>query len=138
MKTINDDNDLLVFPENYPQMDRISYIKGYKNLEAGGEIEILSVKNNSLTARVRSQNTTFVNHSQSFYPGWKAYIDGRPTPIYLVNGVIQGIEVPPGDHIVKFIYDPLSLKVGAAISIMALLIAFGFIVYEKRRHNTNV
>ena len=61
-------------------MDRISYVKGSNNLKTDGSIDILEVKNNSLQALVKSQNGTFVNHAQAYYPGWKAYVDGKKRP----------------------------------------------------------
>ena len=125
-------------PNKHGGLDRVSYVEGIKDKETSGTLEILSVKNNSLTARVSSEEGTFVNHSQSFYPGWKAYIDGQPVPIHLVNGVIQGVEVPPGDHIVKFVYSPMSLKIGALISLVALCIAAGYIIFENGRNKSPV
>ncbi len=129
--SIESDAALRKSPEDYPRTDRISYIKGFKNLKTDGNIEILKVKNNSLQGRVISQRGTFVNHAQAYYPGWKAYIDGKPVPIYLVNGLIQGVEVPPGTHIVDFVFDPSSLKIGAAISAVAILIASAMVFMEE-------
>ena len=136
VESIQNDASLRKNPEDYPDMNRISYVQDYKDLVTGGNLNIISIKNNSVTARVNSETTTFVNHAQSFYPGWKAYIDEQRTQIRLVNGVIQGVEVPPGEHIVEFVYAPLSLQVAATISTIALLIAIGFIVYEANGHNT--
>jgi uncharacterized membrane protein YfhO len=114
-------------------MDRISYVEGFKSFSTGGDLEILSINNNSLSARVSSDSPTFVVHSQSYYPGWKAYVDDMPAHIYLVNGVVQGIEVPAGEHIVKFRYDPWSVKIGVAISILALLSAAFYLLWEKQK-----
>jgi hypothetical protein len=136
VKNIIDDNDILKNPTNYPQMDKIDYIKGSNDFTTGGKLEIIDIKNNSLSARVISTNKTFVNHAQSYFPGWKAYIDGKSTPIYLVNGVIQGIEVPPGEHTIRFVYDPLSLKIGALLTFAGILFGLVFIILE-RKHKVN-
>jgi uncharacterized membrane protein YfhO len=37
-------------------------------------------------------------------PGWKAYVDSIPTPIYRTNYLFQGILVPKGDHTVVVQY----------------------------------
>ena len=136
VKTITNDDDILQDPDRYPQMDRISYVNGIDDFTTGGELEILAVKNNSLTARVFSENPTFINHTQRYYPGWKAFIDGKPTPIYLVNGVIQGIEVPAGEHLIEFVYAPISLKIGGALSLLGLVLGLIY-VYEEIHKESN-
>jgi hypothetical protein len=133
VKNIENENSLREKPEDYPDLDKISYINGINNYSTDGSLIIMSISNNRLTARVIADNITFVNHAQSYYPGWKAYIDGKQTNIYLVNGIIQGIKVPSGNHIIKFIYDPISFKIGAFISITSLLLSVLFIVFKRKR-----
>ncbi|MCB0168738.1 MAG: YfhO family protein, partial [Anaerolineae bacterium] len=48
----------------------------------------------------------------TYYPGWIATVDGDPTPIYPANTIGRAIFVPPGEHMVKFQYRPLSFSVG--------------------------
>lgn len=84
-------------------------------------------KTNSVTAEIVTEKQTFVNFSQNYFPGWKAYIDGNDTPIYMVNGLIQGIEVPVGIHEIKFVYKPVLIYFSAFGSILSLLLV-GFAI----------
>lgn len=59
--------------------------------------------------------------SDNFYPGWTATIDDQPTPIYRANYTFRAVVVPAGKHEVKFIYQPLSVKLGLIISAVSLL-----------------
>jgi len=43
-----------------------------------------------------------------YYPGWRAIIDGTPTPIYRANILFRAIEMPKGKHTVRFEYAPFS------------------------------
>lgn len=55
------------------------------------------------------------------YPGWRATIDGKPAPILRADHAIQAITVPAGHHTVVFTFDPWSVKLGGALSLLSLL-----------------
>jgi uncharacterized membrane protein YfhO len=59
--------------------------------------------------------------TDAHYPGWRALTDGLETPIYRADLLFRAVYLPAGQHRVEFIYDPLSFKLGAAISLVALL-----------------
>ncbi len=70
--------------------------------------------------------------SEQYYPGWKASIDGKPAPIYAVDGIFRGVFLEKGSHLVKFTYRPASFIIGAFISIGALFISFVFIILDRK------
>lgn len=61
--------------------------------------------------------------SEVFYPGWKATVDGVPSDILRAQYALRGVALPAGNHQVDFVFDPVSLKVGAAVSAVTLLAA---------------
>jgi 4-hydroxybenzoate polyprenyltransferase len=71
--------------------------------------------------RAVTDRPRFLVLSESWSPGWRAALDGQPTPIYRTNYVIQGVVVPPGDHTVSLVYDPPAFRWGVAISLVALV-----------------
>ncbi|MEE8380426.1 MAG: YfhO family protein, partial [Thermodesulfobacteriota bacterium] len=71
--------------------------------------------------RTQSPGQSFLILSDTYYPGWKAFIDGRETTIYKTNGIVRGTFVSPGTHLVRFVYSPLSFKIGTLVSISTLL-----------------
>ncbi|MCC7371303.1 MAG: YfhO family protein [Chloroflexi bacterium] len=58
-----------------------------------------------------------------YHRGWRARVDGQPAPVYLANFLFRAVALPPGPHTVELEFDPLSLRVGAAISVAVLLFA---------------
>ncbi|WP_375772180.1 YfhO family protein [Archangium gephyra] len=58
--------------------------------------------------------------SDSHYPGWEATLDGAPVPVRRANAVMRAVRVPPGAHSVRFDYRPLSFRLGALLSVLAL------------------
>ena len=59
--------------------------------------------------------------SDSYYPGWRAAVDGRPVPLLRTNVILRGVPVPAGRHQVRLWFDPLSVRLGFALSALALV-----------------
>ena len=61
--------------------------------------------------------------TDTYHRGWKARVDGAETPVYLANFLFRAIRLPPGPHTVELVFDPLSLRLGRAISLATLAFA---------------
>lgn len=66
-----------------------------------------------------------------FYPGWTAYVDGKPARIYRVNGIVRGVLLEKGTHRVTFHYSPLSFKIGLVLSGIGLLTITVLMVWRR-------
>lgn len=83
--------------------------------------------------RVRSESGgEFLLLEQNF-PGWKAYIDGKETPIHRARIAFQGIHVPNGEHVIEFRFRSQALRAGAAMSLAALAVLIVVVRGSKRR-----
>ncbi len=71
--------------------------------------------------------------SEVYYPAWKAYVDGRPVPVYVANTVLRAVPVPAGDHIVELRYESTALRAGIALSLLAYLTLAALCVAALRR-----
>lgn len=83
------------------------------------------------SAKTSSEGQGFVVFSESFFPGWNAYIDGVETQIYKVNGLTQGVIIPSGEHNIEFRYKPLSLYIGLVL--FAITIVYVIFLLRKKR-----
>ena len=67
------------------------------------------------------------------YPGWKLYVDGKPTEILTTNRLMRGVPLSEGTHRIVFVYDPMSARMGMAISASGLVIAAGVLMRSRVR-----
>jgi len=75
-----------------------------------------------------------VTVSQSFYTPWKAYVDGAPVRLWRANHAFQALEVPAGEHRVRWRYEDRQFRLGAIISGATLLLILGaFLIPDCRR-----
>lgn len=68
----------------------------------------------------------------SWYPGWRAFVDGKITPIYRVNGCFRGVVVPEGKHVVRFVYRPLLVYASGIVSLLTTLFLFLMILIRRK------
>ena len=69
--------------------------------------------------------------SDTYYPGWQAYVDGVEQRLLLANHVFRAVEVPEGARQVVFQYKSFSFRLGAWTSAGALGI-FAFLLFWSR------
>lgn len=89
------------------------------------------VTNSHIQINTSSNIDTYLVVLDSFYPGWKAFIDGKQTIIHRTNYNFRGIILPKGIHSVEFKYVPGSLKYGAVISGISMIIILLFLIIPK-------
>jgi hypothetical protein len=58
--------------------------------------------------------------SQTYYPTWKAYIDGEPAKLWRANYAFQAVEVPAGKHQIQLRYEDRTFLLGALLSVTGL------------------
>ena len=93
---------------------------------------------NSLTYETSSKFDEFSVFSEIYYKdGWKSYIDGKLQPYTNVNYILRGLEIPKGEHIIKFKFEPSVIKTGNTISLISyalmLLIPVSWFFYYKKK-----
>ncbi len=85
------------------------------------DVAIVEDQGSRVGVRARLTCASMIVVSDTFYPGWIAYVDGVSAPIYAVNGAMRGVIVPAGAHSVTMRYRPLSVFMGAALSLIGII-----------------
>jgi hypothetical protein len=75
-----------------------------------------------LEAEVNASAPTLVVIAQSFYPAWRATVDGVNTPLLRANLAFQAVPIPVGQHHVRLVYADAMFRIGAVISVGSLVL----------------
>jgi hypothetical protein len=90
-----------------------------------GEATVTQYGPRRVRITVQAVGPSYLFLSDTYYPGWKAFIDGEETAIMRANCAFRAVRVSGGEHVVEFVYRPLSLYAGTAVSAGTLLCLLG-------------
>jgi hypothetical protein len=90
-----------------------------------GAVVVGSYRANEVRLAVQAPSAGLVVLKDSAYPGWQAWVDGQPTEVVRVDGLVRGAVVPSaGAHEVVFGYRPVGFVQGVVLAgLIALLLA---------------
>jgi hypothetical protein len=79
-------------------------------------------RNNKIHIELETESNAILVLSESSYPGWEVFVDGKKKKCLWLNLLFQGVEVEKGRHIVDFIYSPKYFKIFSLISLSSIVI----------------
>lgn len=71
--------------------------------------------------------------SQTYYPGWLAFMDERPVSFTLRDDLFPILSLPEGEHVVRFEFRPPLVRIGLTISVMAWLVLMFLSILKTNR-----
>jgi hypothetical protein len=72
--------------------------------------------------------------SESYYPFWRAELDGRPAEVLQVSCGLMGLELPAGGHTIVLRYQaPRVYALAGGVTIVTLILGIGFTVFGGKR-----
>jgi len=95
----------------------------------GASARIAEYAPTRVSVEVQTPEPAHLVLTDTYFPGWRADIDGEPVTIRRANYLFRSVLVPSGTHRVTFEYRPLSFVLGAWVtlasaSILALVLIF--------------
>ncbi len=105
-------------------------------------IQLVNNDNDYIEYSSSNASNGFGVFSEVYYNrGWKAFIDGKETPIAKVNYVLRGLSVPAGKHKIEFKFEPAAHVTGSRITaicqiLLVLLFAGGLFADWRNRKKT--
>jgi hypothetical protein len=92
--------------------------------DSSAGIHLVKNLNDHISYQSNAANGQFAVFSEVYYPnGWKAFIDGKETPIVKVDYALRGLNIPAGDHTITFDFAPVSYKLGNTLNLIAGIIS---------------
>jgi len=71
--------------------------------------------------------------SESWMPGWKAYLARRELPVLRRSDGLMQVDIPAGDWYVTLRYEPDPYRIGRLVSSSAVALLFGLLVAGMKR-----
>lgn len=97
------------------------------------EVKYITYKDQESLLEVDAKDDGTLLVSDTFYPGWKAYIDGKETRISKSKYSFREINIPKGKHEVRMVYHPNSFYLGLKVSSASLLVLVGLMLYLRKK-----
>jgi hypothetical protein len=108
-------------------------VKGFDPVK-NGTITLTSYAPDELVYKSSAPSDQLAVFSDIYYgpdKGWQAYIDGVKAPHFRANYILRAMNIPAGDHEIRFNFEPRSYRMGEMISLVfslgiVLALLFGF------------
>jgi hypothetical protein len=111
--------------------------------DSTASIRLVKNDNDIITYQFSAPANQFAVFSEIYYPyGWKAFIDGKETPVARVNYTLRGLAVPAGNHTIVFRFEPATYEKANTIALVTtivsvLLLAFcGWMAYKRKEFDS--
>lgn len=146
IKYVNNANEEMAALDNFHPADTAvadkreqSKIPFTPQFDSTASIKLVYNRNDEIVYDFNAASNQFAVFSEVYYPnGWKAFIDGKETPIVKVNYLLRGLPVTAGKHKIEFRFEPSSVSTGDLISliigILSILVLIGAIAFEWRNY----
>jgi hypothetical protein len=73
--------------------------------------------------------------NDSWWPGWRAFVDGREVPVWRADYLVRAVPWPPGRHILEMRYEPEEVRTGLLLSGVGIIVLLGIIIMKWRNSN---
>jgi hypothetical protein len=90
-------------------------------VERDDQVEWLADTPTRARLRVRASAPGYLVLSQAHYPGWIARVGGARAEVFKADYAFCAVAIPAGESEVELAYEPVSLRLGAALSLAGAL-----------------
>ncbi|MBN1168605.1 YfhO family protein [Candidatus Woesebacteria bacterium] len=104
-----------------------------EDVSLAGDILAKEYESQEITIKVNTKRDALLFLSDTFYPGWEAYVDGEKEKIVRANYAFRAVPVRSGSKTVKFVYNPKSFKIGLWISGVTFIFLIAINVYSYKK-----
>ena len=112
----NPEREVFLFGGSRPQE-----IPPSKRAAGKNEVVITQYGDNEVHMQAWVSDRPWLFFSDTYYPGWKAFVDKKPVEIHKANYAFKAVHLTPGSHEVLWRYDPPLFKLGLAVTVLTCL-----------------
>ena len=130
------EDELQINPVRLYEFDEQRYNKMIENKQATN-LEVTKFKHNHIEGTITThEDSSHILFTIPYDNAWQITVDGQVVkPVAVLNNTLMAIPVTKGTHQVRLHYFPSSIWLGAGISLVGLLLAFGikFVPFLKNK-----
>ena len=93
---------------------------------AADSVVITRFEPNRVALQARSSSPGLLVLGEVMYPGWRAWVNGRPARLVTADGILRAVALPAGEAQVEFRFQPDLFFAGAGISAMTAVLLLGW------------
>ena len=87
----------------------------------GGEVEctaaITRFTPGEIVITAQSSGPALLVLAETFYPGWRAFVNDVETPVYRTNHALRGVRIEAGKSTIRLVFEPRSAHSGLRVSL---------------------
>lgn len=117
----------IIISEDFNEFDSKTTTPNYS-------IDNIVYKSGYLSLDIQTDSNGFLFLSDTYYPGWKAFVDDKPAKIYRADSAFRSVPVTKGKHNMLFIYDPKSFRIGKLISSLTFIGLISLLIYGYKKN----
>jgi hypothetical protein len=95
-----------------------------------GPARVTALSANRVVVQAHPSRPSYLVLSDTNYPGWRARVDGRPTPIYQANYLFRAVYLAPGEHEIEFTFMPTSYRLALAGTLASMALVGGCFAWD--------
>jgi len=98
------------------------------NSDAAFTYNVMNDTSQDLVLTVNSDKSGYLFIADTWYPGWRAWVNGSEVPILRADYNFRVVSVESGQHTIRISYSPVAFTVGWIISSVGLLMLLIFCI----------
>ena len=107
-----------------------------------GSIRLIENQPHEKVYAFSSSQSSFAVFSEMYYEkGWIATIGDQESKVYPVNYVLRGLQIPAGEHQIRFRFEPKVIQLGSGIQLVAivfLMLLIAACIHQNFQHQKQV
>lgn len=115
----------------YVPMD--DYVSQIDERNAESLQNVSTDKNNEVSGDVEVSSDKVMVFSIPYSSGWKAYVDGKETPLFRANTMYMGMNLTKGSHKIVLRYNSPGLHLGMIVSAAGIVIFIILVIVSKKK-----
>lgn len=105
---------------------------------SSGEVILDKYEGELVSFRVNAVKNALLVTGEKYANGWRVTVDGKPAEMQRVNFIQRGVYLPPGSHEVRFVFDPISFKIGKWLTLISFAVFTLALLWEWVRGRNKV